>query len=77
MTINGMELAFDMFDADTCERFEQAVEQVSQKAQALQKAQGLKAFVHSAPRFLIASIRFLVRAQIGHCLEARRIYRRA
>lgn len=43
MTINGMELAFDMFDADTCERFEQAVEQVSQKAQALQKAQGLKA----------------------------------
>lgn len=43
MTIHDIELPFDMFDADTCERFEQAVERVSQKAQALQKQQGLKA----------------------------------
>ncbi len=43
MTIHNIELAFDMFDADTCERFEQAVEAVSQKAQALQNQKGLKA----------------------------------
>ena len=72
MTIHNIELAFDMFDADTCERFEQAVEAVSQKAQALQNQKGLKAS-ESIRAQCGAIFEFSGRALPGRCLAGRSI----